>query len=339
MPCSTRPATSTPIAGARPARASPDPNSSRPATNGTAGPRRSASRPASTMPITLPSMNPLNTQPYRRSPPRSCAATGITVTTASASDATKVIVRTRPVVSARCRGANSPGARSSAIARLPPARCPPPRLRGRAARTWPPGGRPDLSVTGSRRPGRAVQPGVRLVVAAVEAHELVVEPGVETGGKRVRPAAPADRDPVGDVIEGEFAEGHRREHAGAPCVRVHRVGDRLDGPAEHVGEDLAPRGGPGAAADEPDRLEPPPGEPLHRGQQPPGVQRHPFEHGPDQVLAGAGQRQVVEPAADEVVLHRGPLAVQPRGEDHSVAARGNARGHPVELPVGTGRRG
>src|SRR5262252_1865333 len=122
MPCSTRPATSTPMVGARPATASPVPKKSSPATNGTAGPRRSASRPASTMPITLPSMNALNTQPYRRRPPRSWAATGITVTTASASDATKVIDRTRPAVSPRVGGAQSPRTRPSLIRRptVPP---------------------------------------------------------------------------------------------------------------------------------------------------------------------------------------------------------------------------
>jgi hypothetical protein len=63
----------------------------------------------------LPSMKPLNTQPYNRSPPRSRATTGITVTTASASEATKVIVRTRPAVSARRCGAQSPGTWPSLI--------------------------------------------------------------------------------------------------------------------------------------------------------------------------------------------------------------------------------
>ena len=48
------------------------------------------------MPTTLPSMNALNTQPYRERPPRSRATTGMTVTTASASDAMKVMVSTRP---------------------------------------------------------------------------------------------------------------------------------------------------------------------------------------------------------------------------------------------------
>ena len=119
MPCSTRPATSTPMVGARPATASPVPKKS--------SPGRSASRPASTMPITLPSMNPLNTQPYRRSPPRSWAATGITVTTASASDATKVIDRTRPAVRARRCGAHSPSARPLLIPAPPPGPVP---LRG-----------------------------------------------------------------------------------------------------------------------------------------------------------------------------------------------------------------
>src|SRR5262249_53857620 len=104
-----------------------------------------------------------------------------------------------------------------------------------------PGGSP-----GDGDPPGAVQPGMGLAVVAVEPHELFVKHGVQVGGPRVRPVARADGDPAGDLIEGELAEGHRREHARAPGVRVHRVGDLLDGPAEHVGEDLAPRAGPGA---------------------------------------------------------------------------------------------
>src|SRR6266516_1943202 len=258
MPCSTRPATSTPMVGARPATASPVPKKSSPATNGTAGPRRSASRPASTMTITLPSMNPLNTQPYRRSPPRSWAATGITVTTASASDATKVIDRTRPAVRARRCGAHSPSARPLLIPAPPPGPVP---LRGYEADgrgsgpvstlTGPwgqPSGQPDLA---------AVQPCVRLVVVLVEPHKLVVEHAVQTGGARIRPVAGGHAHPVGDLIEGELAECHRSEHPHAPGSRVDRVGDLLDRPAEHIGEDLAPHGRARAAADEPDRLQPP----------------------------------------------------------------------------------
>src|SRR6266568_5613811 len=73
-----------------------------------AGPRRSAARPAATIPTTVPSMNALNTNPYRLSPCRSLATSGITVTTASASAATNVIVAARPTVSARRSAAQSP---------------------------------------------------------------------------------------------------------------------------------------------------------------------------------------------------------------------------------------
>src|SRR3954452_25052418 len=65
------------------------------------------------MPMRLPSMNALKTQPYSRIPPRSSATTGITVTTARASDATKVIVMTKPAVSERRAGAHRPSARSA----------------------------------------------------------------------------------------------------------------------------------------------------------------------------------------------------------------------------------
>src|SRR3984893_7677825 len=143
-PCSPRPATRTPIEGARPARARPEPNSTTPATNGTAGPRRSASRPAATMLTALPRMKPLNTQPYRRRPPRSRATTGMTVTPASASDATKVTVRTRPTVSARRCGAISP-----------------PSLPSTAGSFMPPtlGGSPSAHIGRAPRPACAGDPG------------------------------------------------------------------------------------------------------------------------------------------------------------------------------------
>ena len=53
-------------------------------------------------------MNPLNTQPYRLRPPRSCATRGMIVSTARASAATNVVVSTSPVVSARCCGLQRP---------------------------------------------------------------------------------------------------------------------------------------------------------------------------------------------------------------------------------------
>ena len=106
------------MAGARPATSRPLAKRPSPATYGTPGPRRSASRPATTMPTTLPSMKALNTQPYRSRPPRSRATSGMTVTTASASEAMKVMVSTRPAVSARRGPDHSPPPGS---AWLPPA--------------------------------------------------------------------------------------------------------------------------------------------------------------------------------------------------------------------------
>ena len=75
------------------------------------------------MPTMLPSMNALNTQPYSRSPPRSRATTGITVTTARASEATIVTVSTSPAVSPRYSAPHSP---------------PPPASRTFASRRWDP---------------------------------------------------------------------------------------------------------------------------------------------------------------------------------------------------------
>src|SRR5580704_7840398 len=159
-PCSTRPATRTPIDGASPARARPAPNSTTPATNGTAGPRRSASRPAATMPITLPSMKPLNTQPYRRRPPRSRATTGMTVTTASASDATNVMVRTRPTVSARRCGAISPPTPPSPIQPLRLARPLEPKRTTGTDEPGRMGARPDQRSGRGSRDGRCRSGGL-----------------------------------------------------------------------------------------------------------------------------------------------------------------------------------
>ena len=73
--------------------------------------RRSATRPAATMPTMVPSMKALNTNPYRPSPCRSRATSGITVTTARASAATKVTVAARPAVRGRRCAAQRPPAR------------------------------------------------------------------------------------------------------------------------------------------------------------------------------------------------------------------------------------
>src|SRR5512143_2260574 len=113
-PCNPRPTTRTAIDGARPLTASPPANSASPRTNGGAGPRRSACSPATTMPTTVPRKKALVTQPYSRRPSRSRATTGRIVTTASASKATRVIVRTRPASRARHRGAHRPAGRAPA---------------------------------------------------------------------------------------------------------------------------------------------------------------------------------------------------------------------------------
>src|SRR5438270_13892995 len=85
----------------------PTTNSARPARYGGAGPRLSAACPATTTPTRLASMKALKTQPYRRRPPSSRANTGTAGATAKASDATNVMVRTSPSVSARCSGAHN----------------------------------------------------------------------------------------------------------------------------------------------------------------------------------------------------------------------------------------
>src|ERR1022692_3613557 len=98
--------------------------------------------------------------------------------------------------------------------------------------------------------GRAVvvQPGVRLAVALVEANELTKKPVVECRVRRVGLVASRNLDSGRDLVEVKLAERYRGEHRRAARVRVHRVGDLLDGPFKHVGEDLAPYVGPGSAA-------------------------------------------------------------------------------------------
>src|SRR5204863_198800 len=100
--------TSTAIEGASPATASPAANSTSPARYGRAGPTRSASRPAATVPSRLASMKPLNTHPYRLRSPRSRSTWGMIVNTASASAAMNVIMSTRPVVMLRRSGDHRP---------------------------------------------------------------------------------------------------------------------------------------------------------------------------------------------------------------------------------------
>src|SRR5829696_726296 len=141
-PCRPRASTSTSMLGARPPMVSPATNTSTPATNGGAGPRRSAWPPATTMPTSTPSWKALVTHPYRRMPWRSSLIAGRMVMTARASKATRVMVRTRPMVSPRRAGVISPagrlddhfmvGPRGHATGRPPPL---PPGLTGNG-RVW-----------------------------------------------------------------------------------------------------------------------------------------------------------------------------------------------------------
>src|SRR4029453_3464563 len=110
-PWRPRASTSTSMLGARPPRVSPATNTSTPATNGGAGPRRSAWPPAHTLATGTPSWKALVTQPYRRMPWRSSLIAGRMVMTARASKATRVMVRTGPMVSPRLAGVISPAGR------------------------------------------------------------------------------------------------------------------------------------------------------------------------------------------------------------------------------------
>ena len=96
------------IVGARPPMIRPIAKSPMPAANGPPSPRRSMSPPTSTIPISEPSMKAVNTQPYSSRPFSSSATIGMIVETASASKATRVIVRTSPTVRPRRPGDHSP---------------------------------------------------------------------------------------------------------------------------------------------------------------------------------------------------------------------------------------
>src|SRR5215469_9579989 len=82
------------------------------------GGTRSASVPATTIPIRLASRKALNTHPYRRRFPRWRPTTGKMVAMASASNATKVTASTRPTVSRRRAGAHTPPAASADFAEV-----------------------------------------------------------------------------------------------------------------------------------------------------------------------------------------------------------------------------
>ena len=110
----------------------------------------------------------------------------------------------------------------------------------------------------------AVEAGIGLAVALVEPHEFPEEAVVEVRWCWVWLVARRHPDPVRYLVEGELAERDCGQQTHSSRTRVHRIGHLLDGTAEHVSEDLAPHVRTRAAADEPDRFEPAPGEALHR---------------------------------------------------------------------------
>lgn len=90
-PCTSRPATKTPIVGARPAMSSPTTNKPTDANSALRGLPRSDHAPASTIPTTLTASGPANANAYSDAPSSSRLMVGMIVVTASASNADSMI--------------------------------------------------------------------------------------------------------------------------------------------------------------------------------------------------------------------------------------------------------
>ena len=107
-PWMKRAAMSTGMLGARPPISRPIPNSASPSANGRPRAPRSTVPPTTAIPISEPRKNAEKTQPYSSLPPSSFATIGRTVEIARASNATSVMVRTRPPLRTRRFGDHSP---------------------------------------------------------------------------------------------------------------------------------------------------------------------------------------------------------------------------------------
>ena len=185
---------------------------------------------------------------------------------------------------------------------------------------------------------RGVQAPVEGAVALVVGQQCGVGRIVALAQGGVRFVAVFDGDEAGDLFPGGFAEGDAGEEGGAADVGELGFGDLVDGPVEDVGHGLAPQGGGGAAADEPDRAEAAgplgvAGEAFDGLEHPAGVQGDAFEHGAGQVGAGGGEREVEPGAAQGGVVDGGAFAVEPGGEQDAVGAGrgfGGEFGEPVE---------
>ena len=111
-PWMNRATTSTSIDGASPPRMRPVANNAIPTANGAPRPRRSMIPPTTTMPMREPSIAAVKTHPYSWRPPSSSATIGMIVETPSDSKASRVIVRTSPMVRLRRAGDHRPPAAS-----------------------------------------------------------------------------------------------------------------------------------------------------------------------------------------------------------------------------------
>ena len=107
-PWMARPAITTGMSVATPDTSMPAANSTTPTARARPGPRRSASEPATVMPMMFVSQKALNAQPYRSSPPRSLTIAGSTVGTAMPSNAAAVTSPSSPIVRRRRSGAKAP---------------------------------------------------------------------------------------------------------------------------------------------------------------------------------------------------------------------------------------
>ncbi len=107
-PWIARPTMTCGMPDATPETSIPSEKSTTPMASARPGPRRSASEPASVIPMMFVSQKALKAQPYRSSPPRSSTSAGSTVGTAIPSNAAAVTRPMRPAVRTRRPGAQVP---------------------------------------------------------------------------------------------------------------------------------------------------------------------------------------------------------------------------------------
>jgi hypothetical protein len=103
---------------------------------------------------------------------------------------------------------------------------------------------------------------VSSAIPAVSGDEITEEFVVKCVVSRVRVEARFHRDAVGHLIDSDAFQRGRLEQRCLTGIRVHRIFDDVDPPVEDVGEDVGSDLRSVAVADESDRPETLPGEPL-----------------------------------------------------------------------------